>query len=345
MGTTLTAAVIDGDQALIGHVGDSRLYLFREGTIKQITEDHSLVAELVAIGEITPDEAAIHPKRSIITRALGNDRSMGVDIYNLKLQANDRLLLCTDGLSGMLTDAGIAKLLRAHPDSQAAADELTEAALRAGGSDNVSVIVIDIRAVRPSKAGTAAALAAGSVAASTDSTAEKTALAKRRRRSRLGVITFIVLFALLIFGAVGGVWLYASNTAFLRLEDNQVCVYRGLPGDILPGVRLEWLDSTTELTGDDLLTTTADEMTHGIRFDSLNAAYARVADLQALHDEKVAANAIIEQEIEAAKTDGASSGSGSGAADVGGGGVGVSGDRSADGLQTAEATPTSEEPT
>ena len=94
MGTTLTAAVIDGDRALIGHVGDSRAYLLRGGLLKQITEDHSLVAELVALGELTPEEAANHPKRSIITRALGNDEDTEVDIYDISLKAHDSLLLC-----------------------------------------------------------------------------------------------------------------------------------------------------------------------------------------------------------------------------------------------------------
>jgi protein phosphatase len=288
MGTTLTALIVDGDHALIGHVGDSRVYLLRNNSLTQLTEDHSLVAELVAIGELTPEQAAIHPKRSIITRALGNDRNLSVDIYRVSLNPQDRILLCTDGLSGMLSDNEICAILNGKGDPQTIADRLTNAALAAGGSDNVSVIVVDIRATRPSKAATAAALAAGTVAQTSAGTDEIEALARRKRRSRLGILTFIVLFLLLVFGAIGGVWLYANNTAFLRLENDVVCVYRGLPGDLLPGVRLEWLEDKTTLSSADLLATTAEEMEKGIRYDSLNAAYARVADLQAIHDQRIA---------------------------------------------------------
>ncbi|MDR2109046.1 MAG: Stp1/IreP family PP2C-type Ser/Thr phosphatase [Coriobacteriales bacterium] len=291
MGTTLTVAIIDGDRALIGHVGDSRAYLLRDGLLHQITEDHSLVAELVAIGELTPEEAACHPKRSIITRALGNDEKTDADVYSLALQAADRLLLCSDGLSGMLCDDEMAAILNAESDPQIAADRLTEAALAAGGNDNISVIVLNIYAIRPSRAATAAALAANSGPTVELREGSAADVKRRGQRSRLGVITFVALFVLLIAGAVGGVWLYANNTAFLRLENNQVQVYRGLPGDILPGVRLEWFENTTDLNRDDLLVTIAEELETGIRFDNLDAAYLRVADLQASRDEKRAETA------------------------------------------------------
>ena len=188
----------------------------------------------------------------------------------------------------MLSDDEISALMNIRANPQIVADRLTGAALNRGGNDNISVIIIDILSVRPSRAATAAALAANNVAAASETESEEAAGSYRKRRSRLGVLTFILLFVLLIAGAIGGVWLYANNTAFLRLENNQVMVYRGLPGDILPGVRLEWLEDTTDLTKDDLLSTTAGEMQSGIRFDDLNAAYEQVAYLQASRDERSA---------------------------------------------------------
>jgi protein phosphatase len=290
MGTTLTCAVIDGDRALIGHVGDSRAYLFRGGLLCQITEDHSLVAELVAIGELTPEEAAVHPKRSIITRALGNEENIEVDIYEIGLKATDRLLLCSDGLSGMLSDNDISALLSQLADPQSTADRLTEEAQARGGNDNISVIVVDIHAIRPSRAATAAALASDSQADSHRAGGDATTAAQRNRRSRLGVITFVVLFILLVTGAVGGIWLYAHNAAFLRLEDNQVHIYRGLRGDILPGVRLQWPEGSTSLTREDLqllgLVTALEEMETGLPFDNLEDARAHVVELEASRDQR-----------------------------------------------------------
>ncbi len=140
MGSTATAAVIYGDAAMIGHVGDSRAYLFREGLLKQLTRDHSYVQMLLDLGYINEQQAAEHPQKNIITRAVGTEEDMTADIYHVTLKDGDCLLLCTDGLNVMISDTQIAEILGGGFES--AADQLVEAALEAGGADNVSVVLI-----------------------------------------------------------------------------------------------------------------------------------------------------------------------------------------------------------
>jgi len=146
MGTTLTLAVLDPDGDLdIAHVGDSRAYLVRDETLEQLTQDHSYVADLIAAGKLTPEEADTHPYRSVLTRAVGLDPAMEVDNYGFVLEPGDRLLLCSDGLTSMLSNQQVSEVLGdARPPPSAAADELIAAANEAGGADNITVIVVDI---------------------------------------------------------------------------------------------------------------------------------------------------------------------------------------------------------
>ena len=107
MGTTCTAAMLEGERLVIAQVGDSRAYLLHKGKIQQLTRDHSLMADLIEAGQITPEEARVHPQRSVITRALGSDPRTVADLYEINVDAGDRLLLCSDGLSGMVLDQDI----------------------------------------------------------------------------------------------------------------------------------------------------------------------------------------------------------------------------------------------
>jgi len=144
MGTTLTSALIADGTVILGHVGDSRAYLLHEGTLRQLTDDHSWVGEMVRRGELTAAQAAVHPHRSVITRALGTDGEAPPDLLEVGLEPGDRLLLCTDGLSGMVSDGKIEEVLRQPDDPQAAADALVQAALEGGGEDNITVVVVDL---------------------------------------------------------------------------------------------------------------------------------------------------------------------------------------------------------
>ncbi|WP_201390950.1 PP2C family serine/threonine-protein phosphatase [Ktedonobacter sp. SOSP1-52] len=142
MGTTLTASLVVGLNAYIVNVGDSRTYLYREGFgLKQVTRDHSVVATLVAFGEITPEEVYTHPERNKVYRSLGQDEHIEVDWFMLNLLSQDRLLLCSDGLWEMVRNPEIARLLQQYPNAVTASDALTKAALIGGGVDNISVIV------------------------------------------------------------------------------------------------------------------------------------------------------------------------------------------------------------
>jgi PPM family protein phosphatase len=146
MGTTVTAAALAGERHLqLAHVGDSRAYLLRDGSLEQLTTDHTVVAELVRRGRLTPAQAAIHPERSILTRAVGLDPRIPVDTPDpLELQDGGQVLLCSDGLTEAVDDDQIAQVLSAEPDGNAACQALIEAANAAGGPDNITVVLLRV---------------------------------------------------------------------------------------------------------------------------------------------------------------------------------------------------------
>ena len=140
MGTTLTVLWPAGDRMLIGHVGDSRAYLLREGHLRQVTEDHSMVADMVRRGLLTEEQASIHPMRNYITRAVGTEPTIQADILTVDRQAGDRWLVCSDGLHGLLSREDLERLM-AEPGLEEAADEMLRLALDRGGRDNISLVL------------------------------------------------------------------------------------------------------------------------------------------------------------------------------------------------------------
>jgi PPM family protein phosphatase len=147
MGTTMTVALVEGELVTIGHVGDSRAYLVRAGRLEQLTEDHSLVNELLKSGKLSPKEAETHPQRSVITRAVGTDPDVDVDVFKIEAHEGDVFLLCSDGLTDMVDDEGILDLVeRHHDDLDRAAKSLVSAANRGGGEDNITVIAFTMAA-------------------------------------------------------------------------------------------------------------------------------------------------------------------------------------------------------
>ena len=142
MGTTVVLALLYQNHAYIAHVGDSRLYCFRDGALSQLTRDHSFIQELLDQGKISKDEAKVHPSKNIITRAVGVQWDVELDFHVLELCPGDRLLLCTDGLSNACSDAEIAALLGSRP-AEEAAEELIRSANRSGGHDNVTVVIVE----------------------------------------------------------------------------------------------------------------------------------------------------------------------------------------------------------
>ena len=142
-GTTLTCALVFDDRAFLAHVGDSRAYLFCENALRQITKDHSYVDKLVELGQLTAEEAAAHPQKNVLYRAVGQEGSLEIDTHLESVPSGSRLLLCSDGLWSMIADGEIARIVGSAPTPQAACDQLVTAANLAGGRDNITAIVVE----------------------------------------------------------------------------------------------------------------------------------------------------------------------------------------------------------
>jgi PPM family protein phosphatase len=242
MGTTMTVALAEDDHVWIGHVGDSRAYLLRDGALEQLTDDHSLVAELVRSGRLTPDEAGTHPHRSVITRALGTDAEVAVDVMAVQTKPGDVFVLCSDGLSSMVGDGAIRDALEQHGDDlDEAARVLVDAANAAGGEDNITVVLFEAT-------GSAEALdETGEIAGLPPEEetlhgvpspfAADEDVAPARRRTRVGPALIATGVAVIALGAVSVFGL--SRAHFVGVEDNgAVAVYQGLPWDLGFGLRL-----------------------------------------------------------------------------------------------------------
>jgi serine/threonine protein phosphatase PrpC len=236
MGTTLTAVVVDDAEAHLAHVGDSRAYLLRDGELTLLTEDHTLVQRMVHEGELTPEEAEDHPHRNILTRVLGVDGAVAVDEGVLELRPGDRLLLCTDGLSGMVRDAEIRDLLERIGDPQNAAELLVNAANRAGGVDNITAVVLDIAEGEidsdPPPSGTVSTRTPVSPLRTKVAPAGPAEEAARPppaiRRAAVGVA---VALAVIVLGLVA-LRLYVDSQWYVGVSDGRVAIFRGIPAEV-----------------------------------------------------------------------------------------------------------------
>jgi serine/threonine protein phosphatase PrpC len=234
MGTTLTAVrVVDGVGHL-AHVGDSRAYLLRGGAMRRLTDDHTLVNRMVKAGEITADEADVHPHRNVLTRVLGTEPEVKVDMQEVPLMGGDRLLLCSDGLFAMVNEEQIQAILEIEPDPQRVADRLVRAANRAGGVDNITVVVLDAEEDEPAAGG-----------AGDDTGPQEDRGAFRRRR-----IVRWVGGALLAIAVVAAAWAvargYVDRQWYVGVADGKVAVYQGVPAQPL-GIHLSRVVVVTEL--------------------------------------------------------------------------------------------------
>jgi serine/threonine protein phosphatase PrpC len=265
MGTTVSALVVLGDQVAIAHIGDSRIYLFRDDELSQITTDHTFVQRLVDSGRITEAEAMVHPRRSVLMRVLGDvESSPEIDTSILATRAGDRWLICSDGLSGVVSNTGIANALRAPLDAQAVADRLVKESLDGGAPDNVTIVVVDIgddveRQGDPIVVGSAAApLAFGEEPVRTrapripslrlhpvrethfepDSQDYLSELieedARRALRRKLTWLTGIVLLVLAIVGAAVLGYQYTQSRYYVGVEGSTVAIYQGIQQDLGP---------------------------------------------------------------------------------------------------------------
>ena len=255
MGTTMTAAMLEGERLVIAQVGDSRAYLLHQGKLQQLTRDHSLMADMIVAGQLTPEEARTHPQRSVITRALGSDAHLHPDIYEINVETGDRLLICSDGLSGMIFDDQIENTLRRVQDPQRCASQLVNEAIAAGGHDNVTVIVADVTGYAEVRR------------------------KKLARKTKLSIALVLVLFAAIIAGAAWGTQTYLNTAAYLANDNGKVAVYRGVPGSVL-GLSFSHLERTTDVSVDDLQPGVANRLNEGIRVDDMEAADALVKEYE-----------------------------------------------------------------
>ena len=255
MGTTMTAAMLEGERLVIAQVGDSRAYLLHQGKLQQLTRDHSLMADMIEAGQLTPEEARTHPQRSVITLALGSDAHLHPDIYEINVETGDRLLICSDGLSGMIFDDQIENTLRRVQDPQRCASQLVNEAIAAGGHDNVTVIVADVTGYAEVRR------------------------KKLARKTKLSIALVLVLFAAIVAGAAWGTQTYLNTAAYLANDNGKVAVYRGVPGSVL-GLSFSHLERTTDVTVADLQPGVANRLNEGIRVDDMEAADALVKEYE-----------------------------------------------------------------
>jgi protein phosphatase len=271
MGTTLTAAYVGEHDLTVAHVGDSRLYRLRGGELERLTEDHSLVEELVRQGRLSPEEASEHPQRSIITRALGPEAGVVPDTQTVTARDGDVYLICSDGLTSMVPEGRVAEVLAAEPSLAHAGRALVDAANAAGGRDNITVVLFRLEDVEAVGAGaaagpgaaaadqaTATGLAAASASAppapaSASAPAVRPAGVRRREpqppatppappraRSRRLRIAGAVAASVAVLALLGlGFWFASQTVYFVGVsEDGFVAVHRGLPYDLPLGLDL-----------------------------------------------------------------------------------------------------------
>lgn len=255
MGTTLTAAILEKERLVIAQVGDSRAYLLHNGSLQQLTRDHSLMADMIEAGQLTEAEARVHPNRSVITRAIGSDPHMQPDLYELNVETGDRLLLCSDGICGMIEDHEIASIMRQAPSAQSCADQLVEAALAAGGFDNATAVVVDVEGFKAVR--------------------EK----KQARKSKALAIGVIVCLLAALACAVFAGYYYVNNSAYLIEQDGKVAVCRGLNEELF-GIPLSNLEYTSGVEVDKLNPGVANRIKEGMAVGSLEEANNLIATYQ-----------------------------------------------------------------
>ena len=294
MGTTLTAALIEGGAIRLAHVGDSRAYLFRGGKLQLLTEDHTLVHRMVVEGEITQTEAENHPHRSVLTRALGVEGDVRVDETKVEVREGDRLLLCTDGLTGMLSEDQIESILQDVRDPQEAVDRLVRDANRAGGIDNITAVIIDFTedgridgsgtkdvsqprsptTQHPTPTMAPPPRAGGDVTTWSSPTTRRQPAPKAARppTARKLLVAIVIVLAIAVLGFVG-VRLYLDSQWFVGVSNGRVAIFRGVPAEVA-GLEMNSVVVETSIRAGDAeeLAVWGDRLPDGITVDDRDLA-------------------------------------------------------------------------
>jgi protein phosphatase len=265
MGTTVTAALASAEALHLVHVGDSRAYLLRAGSLRKLTRDHTLVDRMVEAGEISREEADVHPHRNVLLRALGTEPKVEVDALDLGVLEGDQLLICSDGLTDMVTESQISAILDiARGAPQDAADRLVRAANRAGGIDNITAIVLEIEPGEPDE---------GTVA-------EAPIAAEPRRRVPWRAITVVLTTIVLVLVAYTVFRSYLDRQWYLGVSDGHVALYQGIPAAPF-GIHLSHVDLDTGLNAVKVEQFHYEGLEDGITFNSRDEALATVQTMQA----------------------------------------------------------------
>lgn len=339
MGTTVTALLRSGNKLAMAHLGDSRAYLLRDEEFDQITVDHTFVQHLVDTGKITPEEAEHHPQRSVVMRVLGDfDIDFEPDLSMREARAGDRWLLCSDGLSGYVSHDTIERTLREVPDPAACADRLIQYALKAGGPDNITVIVADVvdldalpdgavpapdvqvvgaaavTRAQPTVAGDGPAARAASLAADTratdetspdhepDDVEEARAAVRQRRRHRVRWSVAVVLL-LAVLG--GGSWFgyrWTQTQFYVGTFQGEVTIFRGIPQTVGP-LDLSHPYEATDIAVDTLPSYVTTQLANTIGVSSIEEARAKVANIRAAAVPSTGSTAVPSPSDTAAPTD------------------------------------------
>jgi protein phosphatase len=301
MGTTVTAVLNDGTYTWLAHVGDSRAYLLRDGALRQVTRDHTFVQQLVDEGRIAPEDVSTHPQRNLITRALDGRRPVELDLERLDLMPGDRLLLCSDGLSGIVSDESLEEVLRGNDDPDAAVHRLIDLALRGGGHDNITCIVADaVEDAAPEGAivaGAASNGAANAAPATTpeDSPARRAAMLRTKRKPqperepddvdtrarargirRRRTLVVVVIAAILTGAGASAGWAWVQRQYYVGVSGDDVVIYRGVSGS-LAGIDLAHVHAHASLP-----VTTLPEFERKRVHDGIHAA--NLADARSIVD-------------------------------------------------------------
>ena len=256
MGTTLTAAMLGDNEISLGHVGDSRAYRFRDDKLERLTQDHSLVEELMRMGRLSPEDAEVDPRRSIITRALGPEPTVEVETCTYPAKGGDVYLLCSDGLTGMVSEDRMAEILRARSSLDQAARALVDEANQSGGKDNITVVLfklVDEAAVEEGEESDTLSGTEQLPAQSPDAGGETMVIASpqstvrspqevvpppaARRRARWPLAAAVVL--IIVIAALGGLYAASRQLYFVGTDNTGlVTLYRGVPYDLPLGIKL-----------------------------------------------------------------------------------------------------------
>ncbi len=316
MGTTVTAILRAGNKLAMVHLGDSRGYLLRDGVLTQVTTDHTFVQHLVNTGKITPEEAETHPQRSVVMRVLGDfDVDIAPDLSVREARAGDRWLLCSDGLSGFVSGETIARTLYELPDVDTCAERLVQLALRAGGGDNVTVVVADVlelNEVRDGAGPTTNAVVVGSAAVSrnrptaaqdgpaaraaelsrqastpgggvavvdaADDAEDDTDERRARRRRRVRRVVLSVLAVAVLAAGAFGFYRWTQTQYYVGVDGEVVAIYRGIPQSVGP-LSLSEVVETSDVAVDDLPAFVRERLDQTIHTATLADARERVASL------------------------------------------------------------------